>query len=206
MMHQKILRFKISLSDSNPEIWREIDVPDHYNFWELHVAIQDAFGWLDYHLHEFTPRKNGPTNGKPIGILEAEHDDRVVAGWEFSVKKYFTSLGNTIDYIYDFGDNWHHEVVLVGMFLAPLDSDFPQCVAGGRACPPEDCGGMNGYLDLLEVISNKKHEEYKGTVQWLKGHAKSYWPHKPESFDSKRVKFSDPYHRWCVAFNQPYEP
>jgi hypothetical protein len=62
-MYQKIFRFRVSLTGSEPEIWREIDVPDHYNFWELHVAIQDAMGWLDYHLHEFTPHKAGPTKG-----------------------------------------------------------------------------------------------------------------------------------------------
>ncbi|WP_193264547.1 plasmid pRiA4b ORF-3 family protein, partial [Vibrio navarrensis] len=66
-MHQKILRFRVSLSGSEPEIWREIDVPDHFNFWELHVAIQDVMGWLDYHLHEFSPRKTGLTKGKRIG-------------------------------------------------------------------------------------------------------------------------------------------
>ncbi|UTV30527.1 plasmid pRiA4b ORF-3 family protein [Photobacterium atrarenae] len=206
MVYQKILRFRISLSGSEPEIWREIDVPDHYQFWELHVAIQDAMGWLDYHLFTFSPRKQGPTKGKPIGLPESEHDDSLIAAWDLPVKKYFTTLGNTIDYIYDFGDNWHHEVMLVGMFLAPMDSDYPQCLIGERACPPEDCGGMFGYQNLLEVLSDQEHEDYADMVEWLKGHAKNYWPYKPESFKCKKVKFTDPYLRWCKAFNQPYEP
>ncbi|WP_028863867.1 plasmid pRiA4b ORF-3 family protein [Psychromonas aquimarina] len=206
MRQQKILRFRISLTDSVPEIWREIDVHDHYNFWELHVAIQDAMGWLDYHLHEFSPKKNGPTKGKSIGIPESKHDDSVIASWEFPVKKYFTSLGNTIDYVYDFGDHWHHEIVLVGIFLAPIESNYPQCLTGEIACPPEDCGGMYGYQNLLEILSNQGHEEFVETVEWLKnGHAKKYWPYKPESFSAKKVKFADPYLRWCNAFNQPYE-
>ncbi|MUL00886.1 plasmid pRiA4b ORF-3 family protein [Aliivibrio fischeri] len=205
-MHQKILRFRISLSGSEPEIWREIDVPEHYNFWELHVAIQDAMGWFDYHLHEFSPRKAGPTKGKRIGLPESEHDDALLAGWEFAVKKYFTSLGNAIDYVYDLGDGWHHEITLVGMFLAPLNVDYPQCLNGNMACPPEDCGGLYGYSSLLEILADEEHKEHADTVDWLKNHVMNYWPYKPSAFSAKKVKFSDPYLRWCKAFNQPYQP
>ncbi|EGR3967641.1 plasmid pRiA4b ORF-3 family protein [Vibrio cholerae] len=205
-MHQKILRFRVSLSGSEPEIWREIDVPDHYNFWELHVAIQDAMGWLDHHLHEFSPRKTGLTKGKRIGLPESEHDESIIAGWELAAKKYFTSLGNTIDYVYDFGDSWNHEITLVGMFLAPLDSTFPQCLDGKMACPPEDSGGLYGYQDVLEILSDQRHEEYADTVEWLKNHAKNYWPYDQHAFNPKKVKFSDPYLRWCNTFNQPYQP
>ncbi len=205
-MHQKVLRFRVSLSGSNPEIWREIDVPGHYNFWELHVAIQDAMGWLDYHLHEFAPRKAGPTRGKSIGLPESENDENIIAGWELSAKKYFSSLGNTIDYVYDFGDGWHHEITLIGMFLAPLDSIYPQCLDGKMACPPEDSGGLDGYQSVLEILSDQSHEEYVDTVEWLKNHAKNYWPYDQYAFSPKKVKFSDPYLRWCNLFNQPYQP
>lgn len=205
-MQQKILRFRVSLLGSAPEIWREIDVPDYYNFWELHVTIQDAMGWLDYHLHEFHPRKAGPTKGKPIGIPESEHDENIVTEWEFSAKKYFTSLGNVIDYIYDFGDDWHHELTLVGIFLAPLDAAYPQCVDGKMACPPEDCGGIDGYQNLLEILSDESHEEYSDTVEWLKDHKNKYWPYNQHAFNPKKVKFSDPYLRWCNVFDQPYQP
>ncbi|MGF1910031.1 plasmid pRiA4b ORF-3 family protein [Vibrio kasasachensis] len=206
MMHQKILRFRVSLLGSEPEIWREIDVPDHYNFWELHVAIQDAMGWLDYHLHEFSPRKSGPTKGKSIGLPESECDESIVAGWEFSVKKYFTSLGNTIDYVYDFGDGWHHEITLIGMFLAHYDAVYPKCLDGQMTCPPEDCGGLYGYHNLLEVLSDENHGEYADTVEWLKNHVKSYWPYNSSEFKAHKIKFSDPYLRWCNAFGQPYQP
>ncbi|MGL5336190.1 MAG: plasmid pRiA4b ORF-3 family protein [Enterovibrio sp.] len=208
MDQQKIFRFKISLVDGEADIniWREIDVPEHYNFWELHVAIQDAMGWLDYHLHEFTPKKNGPTGGKPIGIPESPHDDRVLAGWEFPIKKYFTTLGNAIDYTYDFGDEWQHEIVLIGMFLVSSQQRYPQCVAGEKACPPEDCGGVLGYQNLLDVIADPNNPEYQGVVGWLKqGHAKKYWPFNPGIFNAVQVEFTDPYQRWCDAFDQPYE-
>ncbi len=200
-MYQKILRFRVSLTGSEPEIWREIDVPEHYNFWELHVAIQDAMGWLDYHLHEFYPRKVGPTKGINIGITESAQDNRVIAGWEFSIKKYFTTLGNTIDYVYDFGDDWHHEITLVGMFLTSQDSGYPQCIAGEMACPPEDCGGYIGYKQILTILADEHHGEYEDTVYWLKNHAKKYWPYKSHLFSANKVKFSDPFERWQNAFN-----
>ncbi|WP_394229050.1 plasmid pRiA4b ORF-3 family protein [Shewanella colwelliana] len=201
-MYQKIFRFRVSLVGSEPEIWREIDVPDHYNFWELHVAIQDAMGWLDYHLHDFTPRKAGPTKGMRIGLPESEFDESTVAGWEFSIKKYFTALGNTIDYVYDFGDHWHHEITLVGMFLSSMESEYPLCIAGEMACPPEDCGGLFGYQNLVEILTDENHNEHDDTVNWLKNHVKKYWPYKPDVFSPKKVKFSDSFVRWQHAFNQ----
>ena len=204
MKNQKVYRFKILLLSTDPEIWREIEVPGYYNFWELHVAIQDAMGWLDYHLHEFTPKKSGPTKKKRIGIPDSEYDDEVIAGLEVLIQKYFTTLGNSLTYAYDFGDGWQHEVVLTGTFLAE-GFDTPKCTGGEMACPPEDCGGISGYQDLLEIISDKKHTEYKDTVEWLKGHAKKYWPYSPTVFNSHDVKFEDPYKRWCTAFGQPFE-
>lgn len=159
-------------------------------------------GWLDYHLHEFSPRKSGPTKGMRIGLPESEYDESTVAGWEFSIKKYFTALGNTIDYVYDFGDGWHHEITFVGMFLAPSDLEYPQCVAGEMACPPEDCGGHTGHQQLVAILADEHHEEYSDTVHWLKKHAKNYWPYKSDVFSAKRVKFTDPYQRWLIAFNQ----
>lgn len=202
--NNKIYRFKISLIGIEPQIWREVDVPDNYNFWELHVAIQDAFGWLDYHLHEFIPNKKGPTGGKNIGLPESELDDSVIADWDISLKKYFSTVGNYISYNYDFGDSWNHEVKLIGILLAEESNQYPRCIAGERACPPEDCGGLWGYQDLLEIINTPTHEEYSNNVEWLKGHAKNYWPFDSEKFNRKSVKFSDPYKRWCVAFNQSY--
>ncbi len=188
-----------------PEIWREIDVPEGYNFWDLHVAIQDAMGWFDYHLHEFIPNKQGPTKGKPIGIPEYESDDRLIADWKVPLKRYFTTLGDTIQYDYDFGNGWQHHVTLVGIFLQPAEIPYPVCYAGEGACPPEDCGGIHGYQNLLNVITDPDNEEYDETVEWLQGHVKNYWPYKPDKFSAKRIKFSDPYKRWCMAFDQPYD-
>lgn len=201
----KIFRFKIALQGIEPEIWREIDVPEIYNFWELHVAIQDAMGWLDCHLHEFVPHKSGPTKGAHIGIPGFDENENIIAGWELPIKKYFSVVGNSIQYDYDFGDGWQHQVTLIGIFLEPMMTTYPVCYAGEGACPPEDCGGIHGYQNLLDILSDPENDEYEEMVEWLKGHAKKYWPYKADKFSVKRVKFSDPYQRWCIAFDQPYD-
>ncbi|HDQ40539.1 MAG TPA: hypothetical protein ENN39_05855 [Desulfonatronum sp.] len=77
-----MMRFRITLNEIYPQIWRMINVPDTYSFWDLHIAIQDFMGWLDYHLHLFNPSpKHGRIKSK-VGISDAEFDDGTVAGWE----------------------------------------------------------------------------------------------------------------------------
>lgn len=68
------------------------------------------------------------------------------------------------------------------------------------ACPPEDCGGLHGYQNLLKVLSDKKHKEYEDTVEWLRNYAKNYWPYKSNEFKANKVKFSDLHLRWINAF------
>ena len=143
-MSKKIYQFKISLKGIRPSIWRRIQIPENYDFYELHVAIQDAMGWYDYHLHQ---------------------------------------------YEYDFGDSWEHKVVLEKIIPAEEGEKYPKCIAGKRACPPEDCGGIWGYEELLNIMSNPKHPKYKERKEWLGGKL------EPEKFDPKAVVFEDPKER-----------
>lgn len=199
----RVMRFRITLNEIEPPIWRIIDVPETYSFWDLHVAIQDSMGWLDYHLHSFNPlRRRGRIYSK-VGIPDDEFDDGRVAGWEVPVSNYFMEVGDTLEYEYDFGDGWCHEVILVGILLKDPTLKYPVCVDGRRACPPEDCGGIGGYEELLEVLADSSHEEYEGMVEWLKGHAKNYWPYKPDEFEPESVKFDNPKRRFKIAFSQP---
>ncbi len=80
------------------------------------------------------------------------------------------------------------------------EKKYPHCLDGKRACPPEDCGGVLGYYNLLEILGDKKHAEHKDMVYWLKSHAKNYYPYNPEHFDPNEVEFSDPKKRWNMAF------
>jgi len=198
----RVMRFRISLAGIEPPIWRMIDVPEAYSFWDLHVAIQDSMGWLDYHLHSFNPpQRHGRIKSK-IGIPDDDFDDGTVAGWETPVASFFMEVGDALEYEYDFGDGWTHEVTLVGVMLREPGRKYPVCVDGGRACPPEDCGGIGGYEELLQALADSSHEEHRNMADWLKGHAKNYWPYRPDEFDPASVKFDNPKKRFKNAFLQ----
>src|SRR5690625_1172335 len=93
--YTNIYQFKILLHEIEPEIWRLIEVPESYTFWELHVAIQDAMGWLDSHLHEFIPKG---TSDVHIGIPEGPMDTDFVAGWTVPITQYFRKPGDAAIY------------------------------------------------------------------------------------------------------------
>jgi hypothetical protein len=146
------LQFKIELLEIEPLIWRRINVPSNYSFWDLHVAIQDSMGWLDYHGHEFQvlpPRKRKPIL---ICIPHEEYENNTLPGWEIPVTEYLREPADEAVYDYDFGDGWHHKIILEGKFLQNAEVDYPNCVGGERACPPEDVGGVSGYYRLLVTV------------------------------------------------------
>ena len=199
---QCVMRFRITLKEIEPPIWRLIDVPESYSFWDLHVAVQDAMGWLDYHLHAFNPRRKHGRIQRPVGIPDEEFGGETLAGWEVPIRDYFIELGDTLEYEYDFGDGWRHEIVLVGLLLKDSGRKYPICLDGARACPPEDCGGVGGYEELLEILGNPSHEEHQSMLAWLKGHAKDYLPYEPDKFDPDAVKFDSPKKRLKQVFSQ----
>ena len=86
------------------------------------------------------------------------------------------------EYIYDFGDDWHHEVLVEQIGPGSAEVELPTCLAGANACPPEDCGGIPGYLDMLEVLKDPEHEEYEDTQDWIGDEA-----FDPAKFDAKKA-------------------
>ena len=107
-MSDRVYQFRITLRDIEPAIWRQIQVPEYYTFWDLHVAIQDAMGWTDSHLHLFTvgPAFRGNTG---IGI---PMEDGTIAGWKVPIEENFTEEEPDMEYLYDSGDSWVHDIVL----------------------------------------------------------------------------------------------
>lgn len=199
-----VLQFKITLLEILPPIWRRVQVPTGYTFWDLHVAIQDAMGWLDYHLHAFQFRGPGRKSveiGIPDEMYDGPGDLVVLPGWEIALTEYFKEPGDAAVYQYDFGDDWQHELLLEGILLKEKGEKYPRCVAGERACPPEDCGSVPGYYRLLEILNDPSNDEYEDMTDWLKGHAKSYHPYNPDTFDRQSVKFDNPKTRWKQAFS-----
>ena len=192
----QVYQFKISLKGLEPLIWRQIQVPETYSFWDLHVAIQDAMSWLDYHLHLFTMRNLLTGRKIKIGIPDDETPGDELAGWNQKIADYFLLENNTADYLYDFGDNWEHTVVLEKILTREAGIKYPVCIAGERVCPPEDCGGTDGYFELLEIINNPFHEQHKEMLRWVGG------KFDPTYFDPTKVKFDNPAKRFKSAFGK----
>jgi hypothetical protein len=198
-MPNRIYQFKIVLKGITPAIWRRIQVPEGYSFWDLHVAIQDAMGWLDYHLHAFRIRRKRARAATVIGIPDDfgfVGDPEFLAGWEISISDYFHDVGATADYEYDFGDGWEHEIVLEGILLREKGQKYPRCVDGAQTCPPEDCGGVHGYYRVLEVLADPGDDEHEDMLVWLGG------KYEPGEFAAGKVKFDNPGKRWKIAFGE----
>jgi hypothetical protein len=199
MKFDHVFEFKITLRGIKPPVWRRIQVPCTYSFWDLHVAIQDAMGWLDYHLHQFEMSVPLSNSKLCVGIPMDEDEPApglpdVMPGWHLPIAACFTLASRTAKYEYDFGDGWEHTVALERIFPRPKATKYPRCVAGRRACPPEDCGGPWGYQNLLEALRDPQHEEHTQSLKWL-GRAFS-----SEQFDISLVRFDDPQERWNRAF------
>lgn len=180
-------QFKVTLGGINPPIWRRIQLPSNATFWDLHCAINDAMGWEDAHLHAF--RIGGRRDEVEIGVpMEDNAPSGLVetkAGWEVPIAKHFDKKGARCTYIYDFGDDWVHSVVLEAILPFDAKARYPRCTAGARACPPEDCGGIPGYLALCAALANPAGADEHGQdlLEWI---GEDY---DPEQFDPAKVKF-----------------
>jgi len=195
--YNQVYQFKITLKGTKPPIWRRILVPETYTFWDLHVAIQDAMGWEDYHLHEFTLLSPKTGRKVKIGIPSDEDADfgwKVLADWNQKIAHYFSSENSKADYVYDFGDGWEHSIKLEKILPRETGVAYPRCIDGRGACPPEDCGGIGGYAEFLEAIGDPANELHEDMLDWVGG------SFDPDDFDPNDVEFEDPDSRFKLAF------
>ncbi|KAF0151421.1 MAG: plasmid pRiA4b ORF-3 family protein [Ignavibacteria bacterium] len=128
-----------------------------------------------------------------IGILDEDIDllyREVLADHTVKISKYFNENNCKARYEYDFGDSWIHTVKFEKILQAAVDEKYPKCIDGKMACPPEDCGGIYGYYDLLKVLRNPKNEDYNEMLEWLGGEF------DPKKFDPKDVVFDNPQKRF----------
>jgi Plasmid pRiA4b ORF-3-like protein len=195
---ERVFQFKVTLKGVKPAVWRRFLVPESYTFWDLHVAIQDVFGWDDYHLHEF--ELMNPESGEiaAIGIPEGMglFEREILAGWKQRISAWFSKDYRSALYTYDFGDEWEHIVRLEKILPREAKRKYPVCVDGKRACPPEDCGGVWGYGDFLKVLKDPDNEEYEDMLNWVGG------KFDPEHFDPQKVRFTDPVRRRRSSFEE----
>jgi len=192
--YQSVLQFKIWLIETDPPVWRRIQVPDYYTFYDLHVAIQDAMGWMDCHLHDFVIRPKSRAN---LGIriespfaLEDLEDPSPVLTTEVVVADLIQEPGDRAIYTYDYGDGWQHEVVFEGSYPKERGKKYPVCVAGELAGPPEDCGGIPGYYDCIRAL--REGDDSEELLDWL-----GRW--RPDRFDPAKVRFWSPLRRLKIA-------
>ena len=183
-----VLRFRVELQETDPLVWREIEVPGDVTFWDLHIAIQDAMGWLDCHLHRFTMPHPRTKQERVFGIHNLSQDCDDPPSWAHQIASMFTSRNDTALYEYDFGDDWRHIVRLIDVLRRDFRLCYPRCTGGARACPPEDCGGIDGYA---EIVAGTLDDD---TRAWLPT------GYDPAHFDLAAVRFSDPARRLAYSW------
>ena len=171
-----LYQFKVTLLGAKPAIWRRIQVKD-CTLDKLHEQIQTAMGWTNSHLHQFEIK--GERFGNPELLDDGFEDFECVDSTRTLLSEILPKTKNrfAFTYEYDFGDGWEHEVLFEGSPPVDPNTKYPLCMEGERACPPEDCGGVWGYADFLEAISNKKHEQHQEMLEWIGGRF------DPEEFD-----------------------
>lgn len=176
---ERIYQFKVSIRDIEPPIWRRIQTRD-CPLDRLHEIIQLVFGWWNYHLHRFK-----------IGEQEYADPQLMAEGFEEygMINSKTTKLSQIVpkdgrrfsfEYEYDFGDDWIHDVRFEGCLHAMPGVQYPLCVEGARACPPEDVGGPFGYTEYVQAMTNPKHEDYRSLMKWR-------GPYDPEAFDADQA-------------------
>jgi len=156
-------QFKIALTNTNPLVWRQILVPDNYTFYQFHMAIQGAFGWENAHLFQYSDKDL--ENEDDIGIPYAEDEKKVRNAEKIKLSSIFKKPGREYAYIYDFGDDWHHSILLEKLVIDEMIRPF--CLDGAGACPPEDCGGVHGYEQILKIFATPGHPEQKSYREWI---------------------------------------
>jgi len=166
-----IYQMKAALTDIEPPIWRRFLVVSDITLYKLHLILQTVFGWENYHLYEFT------IDNEFYGEPDDEYEQDINRASRFTLNQVIHTEKQEFLYIYDYGDNWEHRIVVEKILPVEQNAIYPFCLAGERACPPEDCGGVTGYMDMLEIISDPEHEEYKHITAWLGG------SFDPERFD-----------------------
>lgn len=155
-----IFQFKIALRYIKPVIWRQIQCAD-VTLDKLHEHIQTAMGWTNSHLHEFQIGK--VRYGDPQLLGGDFGDDSFEDSTNISLSALLSKRkkGFKFLYVYDFGDNWEHDIVFEGEVPVQPKACYPICIDGARACPPEDCGSVPGYFDLLEALGDPKHADHE---------------------------------------------
>lgn len=158
-------QIKISLRSMKPKIWRRILIPSDMKLSDFHKVIQTTMGWTNSHLHQFI--KDNTYYLLRMKDDEFWDDIDNVDYRKMKVSDLLAFEKEKIIYEYDFGDSWYHDIVLEEILPFNKEQPLPLCIKGKMNCPPEDCGGVWGYMQMLEILSQPDHQEYKSYLGWL---------------------------------------
>lgn len=162
-LHPPVYTLHIELESIEPRIWRRLKVPAAISLRTLHDIIQTVMGWQDCHMHLFR------IDGVRYGFSDNEYDDDEVDDSTVLLGDVVQRPGATFAYSYDFGDGWEHAIRVEQIRRDVPAAEAPRLLGGERGCPPEDCGGVPGYYDLLDAIGDPAHEEHESMIEWLGG-------------------------------------
>lgn len=167
---------KVTLQGVRPPVWRRVKVRSDMTLEDLHRVLQVVMGWSDSHMHAFRPGAGGRGLGRVSAPPVERHQERR------------TRLGDVLRkprdrmvYEYDFGDSWEHDVLLEKVADHPAGARYPWVLAGARACPPEDVGGVGGYARFLQAMRDPRHPEHEELMEW---HGGSF---DPAVFDAQAI-------------------
>ena len=158
---KKVYQLKITLKGAKPPIWRRVLATGNTNLGQLHNLIQNTMGWYNYHLHQFMIR--GQYYAQPGSGFEAINENKVRLDQVIPEEKF------KFQYEYDFGDSWVHNIQVEAILPPESGKQYPVCIKGKRACPPEDVGGVGGYADFLDAIKDKEHPDHNEMLEWVGG-------------------------------------
>lgn len=162
----EIATLRIELKDSDPPIWRVVEVPTSITLKVLHDIVQVTMGWLDYHLWELVI--DGQSYGLPMDEDWGTAPRKVAS--RTRLREVIAPGTTRIDYTYDFGDNWEHNLIVSDVRRGEPDTAYPRFIAGERDCPPEDCGGIPGFCEMLEARADPSHPDHAEITEWLDGY------------------------------------
>lgn len=170
-----VYQVKVTLTGSEPTIWRRMHISSDTSLQKLHEILQVVMGWTNSHLHQFI------IGGKYFSEPDPEYDPEVENEKLIRLSQVVSGVNERSVYEYDFGDNWEHELLIEKILPVAEGTRYPVCIAGQRACPPEDCGGIQGYARFLEAIQKPNHPEHDEMLEWVGG------SFDPQAFDLDEV-------------------
>lgn len=158
---QAVYELEVRLEGIDPPIWRRFRVPCQITLADLHLVLQTVMGWANEHLYEFEVGK------RRIGEPSPDGDNRREDAGRVQLRDVAVRERARLTYIYDFGDSWQHELIVVKTACPAAEPGKAVCIAGERACPPEDSGGIWGYAELLDALDDPANPELDERVEWL---------------------------------------